>query len=221
MFVQSKIILASNSPRRKELISLTGWICSTSPADIDETPWSCEAPEDYVTRLAKEKAAACNREGLKLILAADTIVVDANQIMGKPLNEEESRRMLLQLRGHTHQVMTAVVLFDPFSGRLEEELCLTHVPMRNYSDEEIGTYIATGDPLDKAGAYAIQHSGFHPVVNFHGCFASVMGLPLCHVKRMAKCFETSVADSLVAECQRTNQYTCSIFQQVADGAEIG
>ncbi|MEI8132388.1 MAG: Maf family protein [Leptolinea sp.] len=221
MFDQSKIVLASNSPRRKELISLTGWIFSTSPADIDETPRSGEAPENYVTRLAKEKAAACRNEGLELILAADTIVVDANQIMGKPLNEEESRRMLVQLRGHTHQVMTAVVLFDSGTGRLEEELCLTHVPMRTYSDAEIDTYIASGDPFDKAGAYAIQHSGFHPVASFHGCFASVMGLPLCHVKRMAKSFEKPVADSMVTECQRINQYTCSIFQQVAHGAEIG
>lgn len=221
MSVNSKIVLASNSPRRKELISLTGWICSVSPADIDETPRPGEIPEAYVYRLAKEKATTCKSETRELILAADTIVVDGNQLLGKPRNREDARCMLQQLRGHTHQVMTAVVLFDLVTGRLEEELCRTNVPMRNYSDAEINTYIASGDPLDKAGAYAIQHDGFHPVENFCGCFASVMGLPLCHIKWMAKRFGRPVSDSLVSECQRVNHYPCPIFKQVADGAEIG
>jgi septum formation protein len=141
--------------------------------------------------------------------------------LGKPENIADARRMLTQLRGHTHQVITAVVLFNPQSGCMEEEICRTDVPMRNYSEAEIKTYISSGDPMDKAGAYAIQHSGFHPVENFNGCFASVMGLPLCHIKRLAKKFDKPVADSLVTECQRYNQYICPIFQRVAEGMEIG
>jgi MAF protein len=221
MSFDSRIVLASNSPRRKELISLTGWICSNFPTNIDENPIAGETPEGYVKRLAKEKATACKNKSQDLILAADTIVVDSNQLLGKPDNKVDARRMLVQLRGHVHQVLTAVVLLESATGRLEEELCRTYVPMRNYSNEEIDAYIASGDPLDKAGAYAIQHAVFHPVENFSGCFASVMGLPLCHIKRMAKCFEKPISDSIVSDCQRFNQYTCPIFQKVADGLEIG
>jgi septum formation protein len=221
MYLNTKIILASNSPRRKELITLTGWDISTLPADIDETPLEGENPDDYVCRVAKEKAANCKDGCRELILAADTIVIDNNQILGKPTDKEDARRMLVQLRGHTHQVLTSVVLVNPESSRMEEELCRTKVPMRNYSEAEIDAYIDSGDPLDKAGAYAIQHTGFHPVENFHGCFASVMGLPLCHIKRMALRLNTLSSDQLVTECQRINQYSCQIFRQVADGVDIG
>lgn len=221
MVVNSKIILASNSPRRKELISLTGLVVFTAPADIDESPQTGEAPGFYVRRLANEKAIACKAEQPGMILAADTIVVDAGRLLGKPVDNKEARRMLQQLRGHAHRVMTAVTMFDPATGCSEQEMCVTAVPMRNYSDEEMDAYIATGDPLDKAGAYAIQHAGFHPVENFNGCFASVMGLPLCHIKRMAQNLGISVADTLTEDCQRINNYQCGIFQQVADGAEIG
>lgn len=215
------VVLASNSPRRKELITLSGWICSNSPADIDETPGLNENPNDCVRRLAKEKASACINRNNEIVLAADTIVVDNNKILGKPLDKKDACRMLKQLRGHSHQVMTAVALLDPITGRMEEELCSTDVPMRNYTDAEIDDYVASGDPLDKAGAYAIQHAGFHPVENFHGCFASVMGLPLCHIKRMAKRIGGSVSGSLESECQRVNQYTCQIFKQIGDGVDIG
>jgi septum formation protein len=215
------VILASNSPRRKELITLSGWKWSSSPVDIDETPGFNESPVDYVRRLAKEKAAACKNHHNVIILAADTIVVDENTILGKPSDKDDARRMLKQLRGHSHSVMTAAVLFDPVTYRLEEELCLTNVPMRNYSDSEIDEYVESGDPLDKAGAYAIQHAGFHPVENFQGCFASVMGLPLCHIKRMAKRFRKPISESQESDCQRVNHYTCQIFQQIADGVEIG
>jgi septum formation protein len=217
----SKILLASNSPRRKELLSLTGWIFSRSPANIDETPLPAESPRDYVCRVAKDKAKASRIGKDELILAADTIVVSDNQILGKPVNPSDAQRMLEQLRGRTHQVLTAIVLIDLSTGQIEEELCQTDVPMRNYSNQEIEMYIATGDPMDKAGGYAIQHAGFHPVENFQGCFASVMGLPLCHLKRMALLFDHSVSESLIPDCQRTNNYICPIFQKVAEGAEIG
>jgi MAF protein len=200
---------------------LTGWNCSQSPANIDETALPGESPLIYVSRLAKKKAAACKNGLDELVLAADTIVVDGDQILGKPEDRDDARRMLTQLRGRVHQVITAIVLFDPVTGQLEEEICRTDVPMRNYSDMEIETYIATGDPLDKAGAYAIQNNGFHPVEKFGGCFASVMGLPLCHLKRMAIHFKKPVSDSMVSDCQSYNQYICPIFQRVGEGMEIG
>jgi predicted house-cleaning NTP pyrophosphatase (Maf/HAM1 superfamily) len=93
--------------------------------------------------------------------------------------------------------------------------------MRNYSDEEIVAYVKSGDPLDKAGAYAIQHSGFHPVEDFQGCYASVMGLPLCHLKRLAIRFGLPVSADLVSNCEKMNNYACPIYQQVENGVEIG
>ncbi len=149
-------MLASNSPRRKELLALFGWPFEVLPADIDESQKSGEPPIDYVRRLACEKAQAiaATREGL--ILAADTIVVDGEELLGKPVDDADARRMLTQLRGRTHQVYTGIALIDTASGESVDSVCRTDVPMRAYSDSEIEAYIQTGDPLDKAGAYAIQ-----------------------------------------------------------------
>lgn len=216
-----QIILASNSPRRRELLALTGWRFIVSPADIDETPNLKEQPEQYVRRLAHGKATACTYSIKGVILAADTIVVDRNQILGKPVDRVDAERMLKQLRNRSHQVMTAVSLFNPATGKIAQEICITNVPMRNYSDEEISAYVEGGDPLDKAGAYAIQHTGFHPVENFNGCFASVMGLPLCHVKRMAASFGLYSPDDLPERCMHLNNYDCPIFRHIESGAVIG
>jgi MAF protein len=216
-----QLILASNSPRRRELLTLTGWTFSVSPADIDETPRSGEKPHDYVNRLAQEKARACRNLDADMVLAADTIVVDKDEILGKPSYRSDAFRMLRRLRGHEHSVMTAVALLDRSSGQIEQDVCVTTVPMRNYSDAELLSYVESDDPMDKAGAYAIQNTGFHPVENFKGCFASVMGLPLCHIKRLAGCYSLPVSPDLVAECERVNQYTCPIHQQVESGLNVG
>jgi MAF protein len=216
-----QIILASNSPRRRELLSLSGWSYSVSPANIDETPREGEKPVTYVLRLAAEKAAACQTDLPGLILAADTIVVENDRLLGKPEDQADAVRMLKQLRGHAHKVMTAIALYDRKSNRVEKEMCITDVPMRDYTDEDIAAYVKSGDPLDKAGAYAIQHKGFHPVEDFHGCFASVMGLPLCHLQRLAARFDLPASPTLVEDCERLNQYTCPIYRQVENGVEIG
>ncbi len=215
------IILASNSPRRQDLLSLTGWYYISVPADIDETPRAGETPQSHVLRLAEEKARACLTTRKGLILAADTIVVDGDRILGKPIDQADASRMLLQLRGRIHRVMTAIAIFDRETGRLERDLCVTEVPMRQYTDNEITAYIKTGDPMDKAGAYAIQHGGFHPVENFNGCFASVMGLPLCHVSRLAAKFDLISISDMVDNCESINRYICPIHKQVESGADVG
>jgi len=160
-----QLILASNSPRRKELIRLSGWTFRILPADVDETPLEAEAADCYVLRLAQEKArAVADQAGPgEWIVAADTTVADEALILGKPQDANEAMSMLLGLRGRVHQVYTAVAVLDPHSGRMRTELAATDVPMRAYTHQDVQAYIATGDPFDKAGSYAIQHPEFRPV----------------------------------------------------------
>lgn len=216
-------ILASNSPRRRELLGLFQQPFRVNPADIDETEFPGEAPNDYVCRLARTKAEAVAREfpNAPLIIAADTTVADGDEILGKPLDLQDADRMLKQLRGRQHQVYTAVALLIPVSGQMERELCTTQVPMRRYSDEEINAYIQSGDPMDKAGAYGIQHKGFHPVENFSGCFASVMGFPACHLARSLQKLGLSPAIKIDSACKQYLGYDCPIASQVLAGQNIG
>ena len=177
------IILASASPRRQELLGLTGLPFSVRPADVDESLLPGEPPAGYVRRLALEKARAA-RNGARpgqVVLAADTTVALGNEILGKPADAEEAVDMLRRLRGRTHQVYTAVAFYDPAADRVVSALCATDVTMRDYAESEIEAYVASGDPLDKGGAYAIQNASFHPVQSLQGCYTSVMGLPLCLV----------------------------------------
>jgi hypothetical protein len=117
--------------------------------------------------------------------------VDSGDILGKPVDTAEAVTMLTRLRGHSHQVYTGIAALRVADGKLVTDLCVTDVPMRLYSDEEIEAYTLSGDPLDKAGAYAIQHPGFRPVEKLNGCYASVMGLPMCHVMRALRKFDLS------------------------------
>ena len=208
------LILASNSPRRRELISLFGWPFTVIPADIDESRKADESPVNYVRRLACEKAQAIAARETGLVIAADTIVADGNELLGKPVDEDDARRMLGQLRGRTHQVYTGIAVINTETGESVDDVCRTDVPMRQYSDEEIEQYIATRDPMDKAGAYAIQHPGFHPVEGLAGCYASVMGLPLCHLMvGLRKLGFQPVAD-LPARCQAWLAYDCPVFSSI-------
>lgn len=210
------LILASNSPRRRQLLSLAGWEFTVSIADVDETPLENETPADYVLRLAETKARviAERTEGEHLILAADTTVVDGLDILGKPADETEAVAMLTRLRGRTHQVFTAIALLRKNDSRLLTDLCITDVPMRDYTDEEIRAYAASGDPLDKAGAYAIQHAGFRPVARMDGCYAGVMGLPLCHVVRLMRRMNIPPAADVPSNCQKFLEYTCPVFKSI-------
>lgn len=217
------IVLASNSPRRRELIGLTGWRVSIQPASIDETPLPGESPAGYVSRLAEQKARVVGRSAPPdaLVIGADTTVADGGVILGKPQDEAEAGAMLRRLRGKEHFVYTAVVVFEPSTGKVRGETCATRVPMRAYTDEEIEAYVATGDPLDKAGAYAIQHREFQPVGHLRGCYASVMGLPLCHLARVVHLFDVETPEDLPARCQAWLNYACPVFEAIYRGEQVG
>ncbi len=234
--VQSvSLTLASNSPRRRELLSLGGWTFYIDPADVDESLLPGETPAAYVLRLAEAKARACAgpAEGRQIMIGADTTVVDGNEILAKPVDEADAVRMLRQLRGRVHQVYTAIALYDlrsddlarlPVGGRSDAivtDLCITDVPMRSYTDAEIDAYVATGDPLDKAGAYAIQHAGFHPVERMTGCYASVMGLPLCHLTRSLRKLGVESETDISAACQAYLKYDCPVTQAILRGETAG
>jgi septum formation protein len=210
------LILASNSPRRRQLIALTGWDFIISVSDVDESTRENESPAKYVLRLAEDKARAgvTRAQADQIILAADTTVVDGSDILGKPTDEVEAIQMLTRLRGRTHQVYTGIALLRMSDGLLLKDLCVTDVPMRDYSDEEIRSYVATRDPLDKAGAYAIQHARFSPVASMDGCYASVMGLPLCHVVRMMRKMGVEPNANVPVNCQTLLEYECPVFESI-------
>jgi predicted house-cleaning NTP pyrophosphatase (Maf/HAM1 superfamily) len=130
--------------------------------------------------------------------------------------------MLVRLRGHVHQVLTALAVFAPSGWRMYSDLCIASVPMRAYNDAEIAGYVASGDPMDKAGAYAIQNPGFHPVNDFNGCYACVVGLPLCHLLRTLRKAGfpqqgTSVPLGIPGACQANLNYVCPVTQKILNG----
>lgn len=221
--VNEQWILASNSPRRRELMGLFGRPFVVIPADVDESLNPGETPVNYVARLAQDKAGVIEKAypQATLILAADTTVADGDEILGKPIDTADAERMLRQLRGRIHQVYTAITILFPLDQIKKNLICCTQVPMRNYSDQELEDYLCSGDPLDKAGAYAIQNLQFHPVENFSGCFASVMGLPLCHFSYGIRNFHPNTILNIANVCQKHLQYQCPIHQRVLKGEEVG
>jgi MAF protein len=192
--IPSALILASNSPRRRELLSCFQLPFRVSPVFINEDSMPGEQPGPYVMRLAvtKGKVAGSAAQPGELVISADTTVADGAQLLGKPANEDEAWQMLDQLRNRTHQVYTALAVSDPHSGRMETSLVRSDVRMRNYSDAEMRAYIATRDPFDKAGGYAIQNEAFHPVEELNGCYFNVVGLPLCQLARLLQMFDLAL-----------------------------
>lgn len=220
---KKNLVLASNSPRRKQLLALGNWNFTTIVSDVDESQLAGESPAEYVLRLAKAKAQAVagRVDPESIIVGSDTSVIFNETIFGKPVNEADAERMLKQLRGQTHQVFTGVAFYRVSDGKLLTELCITDVPMRAYSDEEIAAYIQTGDPMDKAGAYAIQHPKFQPVASMHGCFASVMGLPMCHVVRALSQLDVQPPADVPPACQKLLNYQCHISHRILQGEAAG
>jgi nucleoside triphosphate pyrophosphatase len=179
------LVLASASPRRRELLAGLGLRFTVRPADVDETPRDGEDPGAYVLRLAQEKAAAVAlpENTQELVLAADTTVVIDGEILGKPLDEEDARRMLRRLSGREHEVLTGLALCEA-GGREASAMETSRVRMAALSEDEIAWYAATREPLDKAGAYAIQGLGSLFVEAVAGNYSNVVGLPIPAVYRL-------------------------------------
>jgi len=178
-----EVILASQSPRRRELLSLIGVAHAVQPADIDETQWPAEDPRAHCQRLAREKVATvAAREPNALVIGSDTIVILDGDVLGKPASEAEARATLARLSGRTHTVMTAVAARWRGEERSAvEEVRVTFHPL---SAEQIAEYVATREPMDKAGAYGIQGYGATIVARVDGDYFAVMGLPLQRLVRL-------------------------------------
>lgn len=190
------LVLASASPRRRELLRNAGIAFVMHPTDIPEVPTPNEAPRAFAERLAQEKAQTvfCQRP-TDVILGADTVVVLDEQILGKPSDQADAARMLRLLSGRSHLVITAVCLMGPQMGTEDGELKTgfpdvrsetTLVTMDALSEGEISSYVATGEPMDKAGAYAIQGKASRWISRIEGDYFNVVGLPLCLVSRMLR-----------------------------------
>jgi len=179
-----RLVLASASPRRRELLARLGFAFEVVASGVDEDGAAAASPRSLARRLAREKAldVAAGRPD-EAVLAADTIVVLRGEVLGKPRDAAEAREMLARLRGRTHRVLTGVALRVP-GRRLLAAHVVTRVRMRTYAAEEVEAYIAGGDPFDKAGAYAIQDEGFRPVEAYAGCYCNVVGLPLWTALRL-------------------------------------
>jgi len=201
------LVLASASPRRQELLRNGGIPFTVQPADVDETPLLGESARDYAERLAREKAVTVWRGRPRdLVLGADTVVVVGEKILGKPVDAEDAARMLRMLSGKEHQVITGVCLvsqagrdqgFGISNEKMGAENCevrtaseTTLVTMSELSDEEIREYVATGEPMDKAGAYAIQGMASRWIPRIEGDYSNVVGLPVARVYRMLRAIST-------------------------------
>lgn len=217
--VNARLLLASASPRRRELIKLLKLPVTATAADIDETPLATETAADMAVRLSREKAQAVIADRTSIIIASDTVVSLDGEPLGKPADAAEARAMLTRLRGRVHQVYTAVTVIDRKTDRAVTELAASDVRMRAYSADEIERYIASGDPFDKAGAYAIQHDGFSPADRFDHCFANVMGLPLCHVTRALRRLQIEPPVDVPAACQAHLNYRCPVYARILSGEE--
>ncbi len=176
------IVLASASPRRSELMELAGIPFCVMPAHINEEVLPGEQPAEHVMRLSREKAqSVAARTGGRLFIGADTVVVLGDRIMGKPADEREAHEMLSALSGRTHEVITGFTLFDRESGVCLSRSVRTEVSFRVLGEQEIRSYIASGCPMDKAGAYAIQGRAVHFVRSIRGSYTNVIGLPMAEL----------------------------------------
>jgi septum formation protein len=179
MIAVPRIILASASPRRAEILRTVGWPFEAWPADIDESRRAGENAWTYVERVARAKADAVALRALgATVLGADTVVVVENEILGKPRDDEDARRMLRLLQDRWHQVLTGVAIINGETGTSQIAHEVTEVRFAAMNEDEIGWYVATGEPMDKAGAYAIQGRGARFVKEIRGDYFNIVGLPV-------------------------------------------
>ena len=181
------LTLASASPRRRELMGILGLEFTISPADLDEEPHPGESPIEMVRRLSTEKAQAVAADMESgLVIGADSTVVFEGQSVGKPVDDDDARRMLRQLSGTTHHVSTGITVMDAASGRTLSDAMTSQITLREISEQEIEASIASGVPQDKAGAYAVQDTELRPASNWEGCYNNIVGLPVCRLMEMLR-----------------------------------
>ena len=180
------LILASQSPRRRELLGLTGLDFTVRVADIDETMDPGKEPFDEVARVSRLKALAVQREPEDVVIAADTIVVCGDEVLGKPRDEEDAFRILSLLSGRSHEVMTGMTVLRGNEAVTHTEV--TKIRFRQLHPAEIRAYIATGEPMDKAGAYGIQGGAALFADQMEGDYYNVMGLPVCRLAMILRSF---------------------------------
>ena len=179
-----ELILASQSPRRRELLGLFNLPFTVRVADIDETMDPTRSPAEEVARVSLAKARAVERKEEDVVIAADTIVVLGSRVLGKPASEAQAEQMLTALSGHAHQVMTGVTVLRGDRAITATEI--TDIHFRELSTREIRRYIATGEPMDKAGSYGIQGGAALFAEKIHGDYYNVVGLPVCRLQRMLR-----------------------------------
>lgn len=190
------LVLASASPRRSELLRNAGIPFQVEPAHVPEVPLAQETPLAYAQRLARDKAYAVFRRRPKdVVLGADTVVVVDEHLLEKPANAEDAARMLRLLSGRSHQVTTGVCVLAAGFERTEAEI--TEVRFSSLSEEEIAYYVATGEPMDKAGAYGIQGLASRWIGKIEGCYFNVVGLPVERVYRMLRAAEQATGKTLL------------------------
>ena len=187
-----QLILASQSPRRKELLGLFHIPFTIRVADIDETMDPEKPPFDEVARVSQLKALAVERTSEDIVIAADTIVVCGSRVLGKPNNEEEAKAMLRLLSGRDHQVMTGVTVLR--ADRVETITEVTDIHFRTLSDREIDAYVRSGEPMDKAGAYGIQGGAALFAEKMVGDYYNVMGLPVCRLWQLLSAIAPELLD---------------------------
>jgi septum formation protein len=179
------LVLASASPRRQELLRNAGITFEVQPANIPEDPLPGEAAKDYVERLAREKALAiASQRPQDVVLGADTVVVVDGQLLGKPSDAADAARMLRMLSGRKHEVITGVCVVVRGQSKVASET--TRVTMSELSDKDVADYVASGEPMDKAGAYAIQGIASRWIPSIEGDYSNVVGLPVALVFRMLR-----------------------------------
>jgi septum formation protein len=210
-----RLLLASGSPRRRELLQLLGLPFQIILPQAHEESIRCIDGVRLASILAEMKALSVKRQTDEdIIIAADTVVLLRRQILGKPADAASARNMLADLRRGEHQVITGVAVVRPRIPTPLVQAIHTRVWMRQYSDEEMAHYIARGEPFDKAGAYAIQDPEFRPVERLQGCYANVMGLPLCHLFVILKRMRLPLTEPPQAACEAFTGRSCSVADRI-------
>jgi MAF protein len=216
------LLLASASPRRESLLALLGLPFVVRPAGVEEVNHGDEGPEAMATRLSAAKARAVSGAApSRVVIAADTLVYLDGEVLGKPADEGEAMEMLRRLRGRSHVVFSGVTLIDGRRAWQRTQLAATTVHMRCFGEDEIAAYVRSGDPLDKAGAYAIQYRDFRPVERVEGCYANVMGLPLCHLYNLLRAAGLAPGQTPVAACNHFNRRVCDVASRILDEVWAG